>query len=281
MEQNSMKVVILCGGQGTRLREETEFRPKPMVEIGGRPVLWHIMKSYSHYGFSDFVLCLGYKGSVVREYFLNYDTMNSDCTICLGDTRQTVQHNRHEEINWRVTLVDTGLNTPKGGRIKRIQPYIEGQTFLLTYGDGLADIDIPATIGHHRRAKRIVTFTGVNPRSRFATAGFNARGEVITWKEKRPLETFVNGGFFVLDHAVFDYLADDTELEEEPMEKLASLGQVTMYPHLGNWECMDTYRDYLHLNALWNSGDAFWAVWKAAAAAGRGDWGGSYTCGAA
>lgn len=271
MEQNPMKVVILCGGQGTRLREETEFRPKPMVEIGGRPVLWHIMKIYSHYGFRDFILCLGYKGAGIREYFLNYDVMNSDCTICLGDSRRTVHHNRHEETNWRVTLVDTGLNTPKGGRIKRIKPYIEEKEFLLTYGDGLANIDIPATIKHHHRAKKTVTFTGVNPRSRFATAGFNDRGEVITWKEKRPLETFVNGGFFVLDRAVFDYLTDDTELEEGPMEELAARGQVTMYAHLGNWECMDTYRDYLHLNALWNSGDPFWAVWKAAAAAALAD----------
>ena len=257
-----MKVVILCGGQGTRLREETEYRPKPMVDIGGKPILWHIMKLYAHYGFHEFVLCLGYRGNVIREYFLNYDAMNSDCTICLGSPQKVVHHNDHDEVEWKVTLVDTGSDTPKGGRIKQIMPYIDGSTFLLTYGDGVADININDLIEHHRRARKIVTFTGVNPRSRFATPGFDANGSVISWDEKKPLETFINGGFFVLDRAVFDFLTDDTEFEEEPMEELARRGQVTMYPHMGSWECMDTYRDYLYLNEAWKKGNAFWAIWE-------------------
>lgn len=257
-----MKVVILCGGKGTRMREETEYRPKPMVEIGGKPILWHIMKLYAHYGLKEFVLCLGYRGEVIRNYFLNYNAMNNDCTVCLGSPSPIIYHNGHDEADWQVTLVDTGLDTPKGGRILRIQPYVDGSTFLLTYGDGIGDINIPALIDHHHRAKRIVTFSGVNPRSRFAIPELNAQGEVVSWKEKKPLEGYINGGFFVLDRAVFDYLTDDTEFEEEPMEKLAARQQVTMYPHSGRWDCMDTYRDYVYLNELWKADQAYWAIWE-------------------
>lgn len=255
-----MKVVILCGGKGTRLREETEYRPKPMVDIGGKPILWHIMKLYAQYGFDDFVLCLGYRGHVIREYFMNYDVMNSDCTIQLGNSSHIVRHSDHQEANWKITLVDTGTETPKGGRILRIRPYVENSSFMLTYGDGIADIHIPSLIEHHRRSGKVVTFTGVNPRSRFATPGFDDRGEVVSWDEKKPLETFINGGFFVLEPRVFDFLTEDTEFEEQPMEELARCKQVSMYPHTGRWECMDTYRDYMYLNEMWNSGKAFWAT---------------------
>lgn len=255
-----MKVVILCGGMGTRLREETEFKPKAMIEIGGRPILWHIMKIYSAYGFNDFILCLGYKQHVIREYFLNYEYMSNDFTINLRSERKVLHHKRHNE-NWNVTLVDTGNESKKGTRIKRIEPYVEGEHFMVTYGDGVANINIKGLLDFHLKEGSVATFTGVHPISRFATAEMDGGGRIVGWEEKKKLEGYINGGFFVLGRKVFEYLGDDCELEEEPMKRLAQEGRLGMYRHEGFWHCMDTYRDYLLLDNLWCSEKAPWKIW--------------------
>jgi len=255
-----MKVVLLCGGKGTRLREETEYKPKPMVEIGGRPILWHIMKNYASYGFNEFILCLGYKQEYVRQFFLNYEFMNNDFTIHLNSKEKTLHHCRHAE-DWTVTLVDTGLETPKGGRLKLIEPYVDGDSFMVTYGDGVADVDIKKLCAYHKAHKKVVTFTGVHPVSRFATVNVNKQGKVSAWKEKRQIEEYVNAGFFVFNREIFDYLKKNEELEEGPMEKLTAKGEVAMFRHEGFWQCMDTYRDNQLLESIWNSGKAPWKTW--------------------
>jgi len=255
-----MKVVILCGGLGTRLREETEYKPKPMVEIGGRPILWHIMKIYSTYCFNDFILCLGYKQHIIREYFLNYEYMNNDFTINLGSREKIVYHSTHNE-NWNVTLVDTGLETKKGTRVKKIEPYIKEDRFMLTYGDGVGNINIRELINYHLKQGKIATFTGVHPISRFATVETDESGEITAWSEKKTLEGYINAGFFVLERKIFDYLDDDCELEERPMERLAKEKQIAMYKYDGFWHCMDTYRDYMFLQSLWERGEAPWKIW--------------------
>ncbi len=255
-----MKVVILCGGKGTRLREETEYKPKPMVEIGERPILWHIMKLYSHYGFKDFILCLGYKHQVIREYFLNYQYMNCDITISLSSDNRIFCHNQHDE-DWNVTLAYTGLETKKGGRIKMIAPYLKGERFMLTYGDGVSDVNINDLIAYHEKKGVLATFTGVHPISRFATIERDETGKIIDWNEKKQLEGYMNAGFFVLENSVFDYIDGDVEFEEQPMKCMAKEGKVAMYKHEGFWQCMDTFRDYLLLTELWESGKAPWKVW--------------------
>jgi glucose-1-phosphate cytidylyltransferase len=255
-----MQVVIFCGGQGTRLREETEYKPKPMVEIGGKPILWHIMKNYAAYGCNDFILCLGYKQESIRQYFLNYEYMNNDFTINLNSKKKMLLHNEHAE-NWNVTLVDTGLTTPKGRRLKLVEPYIEGETFMLTYGDGVANVDITQLLAFHQKHGKIATFTGVHPVSRFATVSFDKKGMVTSWKEKRPIEEYVNAGFFVFNRKVFDYLKKNEELEEAPMEILTSQKEVAMYRHEDFWQCMDTVRDQQLLDKIWNSGKAPWKIW--------------------
>jgi glucose-1-phosphate cytidylyltransferase len=255
-----MKVVILCGGMGTRLREETEYRPKPMVEIGDKPILWHIMKIYSSFGFNNFIICLGYKQHIIREYFINYEYMNNDFTINLSSYKKIISHNAHNE-NWNVTLVNTGLETKKGTRIKKIEPYIKDDRFMLTYGDGVGDVDVRKLLGYHLEHKKIATFTGVHPISRFATVEMNEKGEIIGWSEKKHLEKHINAGFFVFEKKIFDYLNDDCELEEEPMAQLAKENQIAMYKHDGFWHCMDTYRDYLFLTNLWEKGKPPWKIW--------------------
>ncbi len=257
-----IQTIILCGGQGTRMREETEYRPKPMVEIGGRPILWHIMKIYASGGFRDFVICLGYKGEMIKEYFLNYEAMNNDLTIDLGKRGSVLYHGTHED-DWRVTLADTGLNTTTAGRVKLVEPYVKGRTFMLTYGDGLANVDVRALVEFHRRSGTIGTVTGVRPTSRF--------GELLTdgdrvqrFSEKpQTSEGWINGGFFVLEREFFDYLSLSPEcvLERDPLERLAREGQLSVFHHEQFWQCMDTYRDYIHLNELWASGQARWKVW--------------------
>jgi glucose-1-phosphate cytidylyltransferase len=257
-----MKVIILCGGLGTRLREETEFRPKPMVEIGGRPILWHIMKLYAFYGFKDFVLCLGYRGNMIKEYFLYYEAMNNDFTICLGRQNQIVYHNAHKEQDFRVTLVDTGLETMTGGRVKRVERYIDGDTFMVTYGDGLADLDIRALIDFHHANGRLATVTAVRPLSRFGILDVDDGGKVLNFAEKPQLSGWASAGFFVFNRQVFDCLTvDDCVLEREPLERLAREGQLMAYPHTGFFYSMDTYREYKYLNELWASGQAPWKVW--------------------
>ncbi|NQT81300.1 MAG: glucose-1-phosphate cytidylyltransferase [Candidatus Aminicenantes bacterium] len=255
-----MKVVILCGGLGTRFKEETEYKPKPMIEIGGKPILWHIMKIYSHFGFNDFILCLGYKQNIIREYFLNYEFMNNDFTINIKSREKIIYHSTHNE-NWKVSLIDTGLETKKGTRIKRIEPYIKEDRFMVTYGDGVGNINIKKLIDFHSSQGKTATFTGVQPTSRFATVDLNDKGKIISWSEKKKLEDYINAGFFVLERKIFDYLTDNCELEEEPMSQLAKEEQVAMYKHNDFWHCMDTYRDFMVLQNLWKKGKAPWAIW--------------------
>lgn len=257
-----MKVVIFCGGLGTRLREETEFRPKPMVPVGERPILWHIMKTYAHYGHKDFILCLGYKGEVIKEYFRNYHWNTSDITLRLGANPRIRYHNKHQEEDWCVTLVDTGLNTMTGGRLKRVLKFIEDDHFLVTYGDGLTNSDINASIAFHKKQKKIVTITAVHPAGRFGDLEIN--GPLVTsFKEKSDyLPGFINGGFFVMSRRIEKYLTDDKcVLEQEPLNTLAAEGQIAAYKHEGYWQCMDTFREQQMLTSVWNSGKAPWKVW--------------------
>jgi len=257
-----LKAVVLCGGLGTRLREETEFRPKPMVEVGGRPILWHIMKSYAHYGFRDFVLCLGYRGSMIKDYFLNYEAMNNDFTMCLGQRSTIHHHGRHDEQNFRVTLADTGADSMTGGRIRRIQKYISEDTFLLTYGDGVIDVDLRAVVDFHKSHGKIATVTTVRPISRFGMIELGAEDRVACFAEKPKSDGWMSAGFFVLNREIFNYLdGDDCIFEREPLARLATENQLMAYRHEGFFYAMDTYREYQHLNELWSQGSAPWKVW--------------------
>jgi glucose-1-phosphate cytidylyltransferase len=258
-----MKVVILCGGQGTRLREETEFRPKPLVDVGGRPILWHIMKMYAHHNFRDFVLCLGYRGSMIKEYFLNYEAMNNDFTICLGHRSQIEFNGGHEEQDFRVTLADTGQETMTGGRLRRIAKYIDADRFMVTYGDGLSDVDISALIDYHRRHGKKATVTTVRPLSRYGVVEVQEAGAVRRFAEKPRADGWVSAGFFVFERDVLDYLdGDSCVLEREPLERLAADGELMAYRHDGFFHAMDTYREYLALNELWTRDEAPWRVWQ-------------------
>lgn len=258
-----MKVVILAGGRGTRISEETQTIPKPMVEIGGKPILWHIMKIYSHYGFSDFIICLGHRGYMIKEYFSHYFMHMSDVTIDL-EKNKTIIHNTSSEP-WKITLVDTGIDTMTGGRLKRVQPFIKGNSFLMTYGDGLADIDLRALLLTHRKNKCVATLTAVQTSLRFGVLDINANSKVHTFLEKPKGESsWINGGFFVLKPEVFSYLKDGdlTVWEREPLEKLALDGQLAAYRHRGYWQCMDTLRDKTELDGLIRSGQAPWMIWE-------------------
>lgn len=257
-----MKVVILCGGQGTRLREETEYRPKPLVEVGGKPILWHIMKTYAHYGYCDFVLCLGYRGNMIKEYFLNYEAMNNDFTISLERGRQIQYYDSHEDHDFQVTLVDTGADTMTGGRVKRVERYVDGDTFMVTYGDGLADIDIGRLLEFHRAHGKLATVTSIRPVSRFGVLDVQSDGLVKRFAEKPQAEGWVNAGFFVFHRRVFDYFDGDAcIMEQEPLERLAADNQMVAYRHEGFFYAMDTYREYEALNKMWDSGRAPWKVW--------------------
>ena len=259
-----MRVVILAGGLGTRLREETEFRPKPMVEIGGRPILWHIMKLFAYYGYRDFVICLGYKGDAIKEYFLDYEAMNNDFTIRLGSPNKIEFHSNHAEDGWMVTLADTGENTMTGARIKRIEKYVGAERFMATYGDGVADIDINKLVEFHDAHGRIASLTSVRPQSRFGELIIND-GRVAEFSEKPQSSVgHINGGFFVFEPAIFDYLrdSDDCVLEQEPMHNLCADKQLMAYKHEGFWQCMDTIRDHNLLQEMWQKNAASWKVWK-------------------
>jgi glucose-1-phosphate cytidylyltransferase len=257
-----LKVVLLAGGLGTRLAEETSTRPKPMVEIGGNPILWHIMKYYSSFGFHEFVVCLGYKGYVIKEYFANYFLHMSDVTFDLRDNALEVHQNHTEP--WRVTLVDTGAETMTGGRIKRILPYVGNEPFLLTYGDGLSDVDLGAVIDLHMKQGATVTLTAVQPIGRFGAVTVSEHDWVTSFVEKPPGDSgFINGGFFVMDPSIDDYLAgDETVLEQDPLQRLASEGKLAAYRHSGFWHPMDTLRDRQQLEKLWASGSAPWKRWE-------------------
>ena len=253
-----MKTVILCGGLGTRLSEETQDKPKPMVEIGGRPILWHIMKIYERHGLNDFVLALGYKGDTIKDYFLNYHARQSNLTVHLKNGQ--IDYSNPAAEDWRVSLIDTGANSMTGGRLLRLKPHLQsGGTFMLTYGDGVADVDLSALLSFHRAHGRLATVTAVRPSARFGGMHING-GQVREFKEKpQSGEGWINGGFFIFEPAVFDYLKDDsTVLEQSPLEGLAKDGQLMAYEHPGYWQCMDTIRDRDALQAWWASGRAPW-----------------------
>ncbi|MCW3053160.1 MAG: rfbF [Chthonomonadales bacterium] len=256
-----MKVVILAGGLGSRLSEETTVRPKPMVELGGKPVLWHIMKIYTHYGLTDFVICLGYKGYVVKEYFANYFMHMSDVTFDFRTNTTTVH--QHNAEPWTVTLVDTGEKTQTGGRLARVREHLGDETFCMTYGDGLGNVDISALLAFHAQHKTLATLTAVTPPGRFGVLDMTDE-RINRFEEKPPGgDGWINGGFFVLEPSVIDLIDGDATLwEREPLETLASRRELAAYRHTGFWQPMDTLRDKLHLEELWNSGHAPWKVWK-------------------
>lgn len=256
-----MQVVLLAGGMGTRLREETEYRPKPMVEIGGRPILWHIMKNFSMQGFNEFVICLGYKGDEIKDYFLNYESRASDITLSLGSKTVRSLHNISDESDWKITLANTGLLTPTGGRISKIRQYISGDRFLCTYGDGLANVDVNELLKFHDSHGRIATLTSVQPTNRFGAVEFDQNGLVTKFLEKPKSESWINGGFFVFDRRIFNYLNDDSILEQTPLEKLVEEEQLMAYKHSKFWQPMDTYRETIELNKIWNDGRAPWKNW--------------------
>jgi glucose-1-phosphate cytidylyltransferase len=256
-----MKVVILAGGFGTRLGEETGLKPKPMVEIGEKPILWHIMKTYSSHGFNEFVILLGYKGYVIKEFFSNYFLHRSDVTIDLSDNSIEVHQNESEP--WKVTLLETGLNTLTGGRIKRAKKYIGNEDFLLTYGDGLSDVDIARTVEFHKNHAKIITMTAVQPAGRYGALDIRKDNSIASFKEKPKGDgAWINGGFFVCKPEVLDYIdGDSTTFEQEPLISLATEGQLMSFKHDGFWECMDTLRDKINLCSLWDSGQAPWKRW--------------------
>lgn len=262
MTRADIPVVILCGGQGTRLREETEFKPKPMVPVGDRPILWHLMKYYAHFGFKKFVLCLGYRGDYIKDYFYNYETMNSDFTVRLGK-KQVVFHSSHAE-DWEVTLADTGLNAMTGARIKRVERYLDADRFCLTYGDGLSNVDLDRLMTYHESHGKLATMTAVHPPSRFGTMEFD--GDRISSFVEKPNagEGYINGGFFVCERGVLDHLDRDDSciFERAPLEHLASTGELMAHRHSDFWQCMDTIRDAKLLNDLWASGESPWKVWQ-------------------
>lgn len=257
-----MKCVILAGGFGTRISEESHLRPKPMIEIGGKPILWHIMHIYAFYGISDFVICAGYKQEIIKEYFANYALHNSDVTFDFSKGGEVTIHSDVSE-HWKVTVVDTGLNTMTGGRIKRVQPFVGNETFCMTYGDGVSDIDVLKEVEFHERSKVIATMSAIQPEGRFGIIEFGENGIVKAFREKDKGDSgWINGGFMVLEPKIFDMIDDDaTIFERQPLEKCAILGQLNAYKHNGFWQCMDTMRDKEKLEAMWSSGTAPWKVW--------------------
>ena len=257
-----MKVVILAGGLGTRISEESHLRPKPMIEIGGNPILWHIMKLYSHYGFNDFIICLGYKGYVIKEFFADYFLHTSDITFDFRNNNEMIVHNNVAEP-WRVTLVDTGLNTQTGGRIKRVQDYIGNKTFMLTYGDGVSDVNIKELLDYHIVHNKLATLTAIQPGGRFGVLDINNLNHINSFVEKAKEDGgWINGGFMVLEPEILEYIKnDETIFEKDPLEKLATFGELQAYKHSGFWQCMDTQRDKLLLEELWEKGNAPWKKW--------------------
>lgn len=256
-----MKTIILAGGLGTRISEETSLKPKPLVEVGERPILWHIMNIYAFHGFREFVVALGYKGELIKYYFLNYHRLNSDLIIDLKDGQVKVHEASRED--WRIHLVDTGLTTLTGGRLKRLTELLDGKTFMMTYGDGVADIDIPAALAFHKKMGRHATITAVRPPARFG--GLQFEGHLVNKFFEKPQigEGWINGGFFILEPAVFDYIdSDQTSFERQSLDRLAQDGQLAVYRHEGFWQCMDTMRDVRYLNELWEEGNPPWKIWK-------------------
>lgn len=258
-----MKVVILAGGRGTRISEETEVLPKPMVEIGGKPLIWHIMKLYSHYGFNDFIICLGYRGYMLKEYFSHYFTHMSDITIDLSRNKTKIHTTASEP--WKITLVDTGVDTMTGSRLKRVKKYIGNQSFLLTYGDGLADINIKKLVKFHKKSRKLATLTAIQNIGRFGVLDIDSGNKVISFLEKPKSEgAWINGGFFVLEPEVLNFIENINTViwEKEPLERLSKEKKLCAYKHTGFWGCMDTLRDKINFERVWQSGSAPWKVWK-------------------
>ena len=257
-----MKAILLAGGLGTRIREETEFRPKPMVEVGGRPILWHIMKNLSQYGITDFIVATGYKSSMIKDYFLNYEAQSNDFTVQLGNRDSLIFHGAHDEADWRVTVAFTGDETQTGGRVFRASKYLDDQPFLVTYGDGLANVDIDALRAFHASAGRLGTVTTVQPTSRFGVLDVTDDGQVTQFREKPRLDGWINIGFMIFEPASLKYFTDDCVLEQGPLVDLADSGELAAYRHDGFWQPMDTFRESKLLNDLWDSGDAPWRNWS-------------------
>lgn len=258
-----MKVVLLAGGFGTRISEESQNRPKPMIEIGGMPILWHIMKQYSHYGFNEFIICCGYKAYAIKEYFANYFLHHSDVTFDFTSGKNEISIHNNATEPWKVTLVDTGLNTMTGGRVRRIRNYIGGETFMLTYGDGVSDVDIDQLLRCHRASGKLATLTAYQPNNRFGVLDIDENDAIRDFREKTKADgDWINAGFMVLEPQVIDLIeGDQTILEREPLEKTARMGQLNAYKHAGFWQCMDTLRDKQLLEKLWAEGSAPWKVW--------------------
>lgn len=259
---NALPAVLLAGGLGTRMREETEYRPKPMVEIGGQPVLWHIMKNLSSADINEFVVCAGYKGQQIKDYFLNYHTSNHDFTVQLDQHSDFKIHKDEPLEKWTVTVADTGQNTMTGGRVNRIQKYVAGKRFLVTYGDGLADVDIQELVNFHESHGRIATVSTVRPLSRFGIMDIGSNGVVKKFREKPQIDDWVNIGYFIFEPEIFEYLDDDCILEREPLEALAKKGELCAFQHQGFWQPMDTYRESLALNEMWDNNSAPWKTWQ-------------------
>ena len=261
MKWKDEQVVILCGGEGTRLREETEFKPKALVEIGGRPILWHLMRIYGHWGYRRFVLCLGYKGAMIKDYFLDYQWRDMDFTLDLK-TGNKMPRNRREQVeDWEITFVETGAKTQTGGRLYRAKSYIDSDTFLFNYCDGLSDVNLEQLLAFHREKGRTATLTGFHPRARYGVVRADQEDVVYHWQEKPMMTDLTSGGFFVMNRKVFDYLDEDCILEVGPIDKLSSERELALYVHEGFWFSMDTYKEALTLNEMWAKGDAPWKIW--------------------
>jgi glucose-1-phosphate cytidylyltransferase len=259
-----MKTVILCGGYGTRIRDVADDIPKPMIPVGRLPILWHLMKYYASFGFDDFVLCLGYKGHVIKDFFINYETSTRDVTINLGSSSELIFHTKHDESSWKVTLADTGAETMTGGRIAKVKKYLSDERFFLTYGDGLSDVNLSELLAFHVRQNTTATVTGVRPPGRFGELTINANGVAQQFNEKpQASEGRISGGFFVCEPSIFDVVPeqDDLVFEESPLRSLVGQGQLSVYEHNGFWQCMDTYRDWQLLNSLEKSAKAPWKTW--------------------
>ena len=256
-----MKTVILAGGMGMRMKEHTESIPKPLVTIGGHPMIWHIMKLYSHYGFNDFVICLGYKGEKIKDYFVNYRQLKNDFTLTLGTENKLIPHD-HDVENWNITFAETGENTPTGGRIKKIEKYIDGEDFFCTYGDGLSTVDVRALLEFHKQKGKIATVTAINPISQYGVLDIGDDDSITKFKEKPRLSQWINGGFFVFKKGIFDYIEEDDVLESDTFGRLTEKKEIAAYKFNGFWECMDTFKDAEQLHRMWNENIAPWRIWK-------------------
>lgn len=256
-----MKVALLAGGMGTRLREETEFLPKPMVQVGSRPILWHIMRSYGFFGHSDFVICAGYKGEIIKEYFREFQSEVSDFTVTLGSKFSIEFHDEFVENGWKVTFADTGLTTMTGGRLFKARKYIDDEVFMCTYGDGLSDVNLNNLLEFHKSHGKIATVTAVRPLSRFGVLELGSNGVVESFREKPQADGWINAGFFVFNKNVFEYLDENSILENEPLARLSADSELMAFRHDGFWQPMDTYREYSMLNDMWNSNSAPWKIW--------------------